>query len=88
MRIALMTFVPLSAMSPDAGAVQEKYLASVRARIEADQYPPGLKKQYKQQLENIRARVPSHEMVLIPSVGFFTSKPDNLDHPESPPHSH
>ncbi|KAI0248897.1 alcohol oxidase [Lactifluus subvellereus] len=70
MRIALMTFVPLSAMSPDAEAVQEKYLASVRARIEADEYPPGFGE------TNIKARVPSHEMVLVPSVGFFTTAPD------------
>jgi hypothetical protein len=73
-----MTFLPLSAISPDAEAVQEKYLATVRARLETDEYPPGLRKQYRLQLEHIKAKVPCHEVVLFQSVGFLIRKPDSF----------
>jgi len=65
-----MTFVPLSAISPDAQTLQEKYLASIRARIDIGDCPPGLQKQYKLQLEHIEAQIPSHEMTIMQSIGF------------------
>ncbi|KAI0283502.1 alcohol oxidase [Russula brevipes] len=67
---SLMTFVPLSAISPDAQTLQEKYLASIRARIDIGDCPPGLQKQYKLQLEHIEAQIPSHEMTVMQSIGF------------------
>jgi hypothetical protein len=82
MAVNLMTFVPLSAMSPDAEAVQETYLASVRARLEANEYPPALGKQYKLQLAHIKAQVPYHEIVLVPSYGFSGRKLDGFNHPD------
>ena len=83
-----MTFVPLSAKSPDAEAIQETYLASVRARLEANEYPPALGKQYKLQLGHIKAQAPYHEIVLVQSIGFSTRKPDNFDHPDLLTHIH
>jgi len=67
---SLMTFVPLSAISPDAEAVQEKYLAHIRARIDSGDYAPGLLKQYRLQLERIKAQSPSLEIVVFPSIGL------------------
>ncbi|KAH9957092.1 alcohol oxidase [Russula dissimulans] len=67
---SLMTFVPLSAISPDAQAVQEKYLAPIRTRINSGDYAPGLLKQYKLQLENIKAQIPGLEVLIFPSIGL------------------
>ncbi|KAF8486327.1 alcohol oxidase [Russula ochroleuca] len=60
-----LTFLPLSAISPDAQAVQEKYLSPIQARIDGGDCPPGLRKQYKLQLEQIKARTPSLEIALF-----------------------
>jgi len=68
MKPALITFVPLSAISPDAEALQEKYLTPIKARIDAEHYLPGLRKQYKLQLESIMVQAPSHEILLVPST--------------------
>jgi len=68
MKPALITFVPLFAISPDAEALQEKYLTSIKARIDSEHCLPGLRKQYKLQLESITARAPSHEILLLPST--------------------
>ena len=68
MKPALVTFVPLSAISPDAEALQEKFLNSIKARIDAEDCLPGLRKQYKLQLESITAQAPSHEILLLPSI--------------------
>jgi len=56
--------------------VQEKYLAPIRARIDSGDYTPGLPKQYKLQLENIKAQIPSLEILLFPSIGFSLRKRD------------
>jgi hypothetical protein len=78
MKSSLMTFVPLSAISPDAQTLQEKYLASIRARIDIGDCPPGLQKQYKLQLEHIEAQIPSHEMTVMQSIGFAVGKRDGF----------
>ncbi|KAH9988154.1 alcohol oxidase [Russula vinacea] len=66
-----LAFLPLSAMSSDAQAVQEKYLAPIQARIDGGDCPPGLRKQYKLQLEQIKARIPSHEIALFQFHGSW-----------------
>jgi hypothetical protein len=66
-KTSVMTFLPLSAISPDAQSVQEKYLAQIQARIDGGDCPPGLQRQYKVQLEHIKAQTPSHEIILFPS---------------------
>jgi len=66
----LLTFLPLSAISHDAQALQEKYLAPIQARIDGGDCPPGLRKQYKLQLGHIKAQAPSHEIALLPSITF------------------
>ncbi|KAH9990441.1 GMC oxidoreductase-domain-containing protein [Russula vinacea] len=66
-----LTFLPLSAFSPDAQALQEKYLAPIQARIDGGDCPPGLRKQYKLQLEQIKARIPSHEIALLHFHGWW-----------------
>ncbi|KAH9980477.1 alcohol oxidase [Russula compacta] len=71
MAFSLMTFNPLSTFSPDAQALQEKYLASIRARVDTGDCLPGLRKQYKLQLERIKAQAPSHEVVLAQMLGFW-----------------
>ena len=78
MKATMLTFVPLSALSPDAQDVQEKYLAPIQARIDAEDCPLGLRKQYKLQLEHIKARIPSHEIILLQSSGFSLGKRDSL----------
>ena len=77
MKSALLTFGPLPAFSPDAQDVQEKYLASIQARIDAEDCPPGLRKQYKLQLEHIKAGIPSHEIILLQSSGFGLGRLDS-----------
>jgi hypothetical protein len=67
-KTSVMTFLPLSAISPDAQAVQEKYLAQIQARIDGGDCPPGLRKQYEVQLERIKAQAPSHEMILYQAL--------------------
>jgi len=51
--------------------VQEKYLASIQTRIDGDDCHPGLRKQYKLQIEKIKAQTPSHEIALFQSVGIW-----------------
>jgi hypothetical protein len=83
---SILTFLPLSAISPDAQAVQEKYLSPIQARIDGGDCPPGLRKQYKLQLEQIKARTPSHEIALLQSIGMWLGKRDGLETPPSSPH--
>lgn len=64
----ILTFLPLTAISPDAQTVQEKYLAPIYSRIDSGDCPPGLRKQYKLQLDQIKAQTPSHEIALFPSI--------------------
>ncbi|KAI9439676.1 alcohol oxidase [Lactarius indigo] len=68
MAINLMSFVPLSTITPEAQALQDKYLAPIRARIDSGEYPPGLRKQYEVQLEHIKAQIPSCEFMLAQFV--------------------
>jgi len=77
MKSGLLTWVPLTALSPDAQDVQEKYLAPIQARIDAADCPPGLRKQYKLQLEHINARIPSHEIIMLSSSGFSFGERDS-----------
>ncbi|KAI0280314.1 alcohol oxidase, partial [Russula aff. rugulosa BPL654] len=69
-KASLLTFLPLSSISHDAQALQEKYLAPIQARIDGGDCPPGLRKQYKLQLGHIKAQAPSHEIALVPSIAF------------------
>ena len=85
MKHPLVAFVPLSAISPHAQALQEKYLAPIQAQIDSDDCPPGLRKQYKLQLEHIKAQSLSHEIILIQSIGFSLGEQDSLG---GPPNSH
>lgn len=88
MKHPLLAFVPLSAISPHARALQEKYLAPIQARIDSGDCPPGLRKQYKLQLELIEAQSPSHEILLYQSIGFSLREQDSLHGlPNSPHHS-
>jgi hypothetical protein len=70
----LVAFAPLSAISPEAQALQDKYLASIRARIDSGSCPPGLRKQYELQLEYIKAKIPSCEVMLVPAFSFIRRK--------------
>lgn len=70
----LLAFAPLSAISPEAQALQDKYLASIRARIDSGSCPAGLRKQYELQLEHIKAQIPSCEVMLVPAFSFFRRK--------------
>jgi hypothetical protein len=76
MKATLLTFVPLPALSPNAQDTQEKYLAPIQARIDAEDCPPGLRKQHRLQLEHIKAQIPSHEIILVQSSGFSLGKRD------------
>ena len=86
LKSSILTFSPLSAISPDAKAVQEKYLAPIRARIDRGDCPPGLRKQYELQLENIKAQTPSHEIALVQSIGMWSGERDILGNPPSSPY--
>jgi hypothetical protein len=70
----LLAFAPLSAISPEAQAIQDKYLASIRARVDSGSCPPGLRKQYELQLEYIKDEIPSCEVMLMPAFSFFKRK--------------
>ena len=70
----LLTFAPLSSITPEAQALQDKYLASIRARIDSGSYPPGLRKQYELQLEHIKAQLPSCELMLVPAFSMVKRK--------------
>jgi len=74
----LLTFLPLSAISSDAQALQEKYLAQIQARIDGGYCPPGLQKQYKLQIEHIKVQAPSHEIALLPSILFSLGEQGSL----------
>jgi hypothetical protein len=87
-KASLLTFLPLSAISHDAQAPQEKYLAPIQARIDGGDCPPGLRKQYKLQLAHIKAQAPSHEIVLLPSITFSLGKRDSLGNSPSPADPH
>jgi hypothetical protein len=82
-----LTFLPLSAISPDAQAVQEKYLSPIQARIDGGDCPPGLRKQYKLQLEQIKARTPSLEIALFQFNPRWLGKCD-VGSPHSSTHPH
>ena len=83
-KASLLTFLPLSAISHDAQAIQEKYLAPIQARIDRIDCPPGLRKQYKLQLEHLKAQSPIHEIALLPSIAFSLGERDSLGNPSSP----
>jgi hypothetical protein len=82
-----LTFLPLPAISPDAQAVQEKYLALIQARIDGGDCLPGLRKQYKVQLEQIKAQAPSHEVIFFQSFGWSGER-DRLGIARSFPYPH
>ena len=86
LKSSILTFSPLSAISPDAQTVQEKYLAPIRACIDRGDCPPGLRKQYELQLENIKAQTPSHEIALVQSIGMWSGERDSLGNPPSSPY--
>jgi hypothetical protein len=87
-KASLLAFLPLSAISHDAQALQEKYLASIQARIDGGDCPPGLWKQYKLQLGHIKAQAPSHEIALLPSIAFSLGERDSLGNPPGPSDPH
>lgn len=87
-KASLLTFLPLSSISRDAQALQEKYLAPIQARIDGSDCPPGLRKQYKLQLEHIKAQAPSHEICLLPSIAFSLGERDGLGNSLSPVDHH
>ena len=68
--------------------MQEKYLAPIQARIDDGDCPLGLRKQYKLQLERIKARTPSHEIALFQSIGMWLGKRDDFRTPPSSTHPH
>ena len=80
-KASLLTFLPLSEISRDAQALQEKYLSPIQARADDGDCPPGLRKQYKLQLEHIKAQAPGHEIILLPSIAFSLGERDNLENP-------
>lgn len=77
-KASLLAFLPLSAISHDAQALQDKYLTPIRARINGGDCPAGLRKQYRLQLEHIKAQAPSHEVLLLPCIAFSLSERDSL----------
>ncbi len=87
---SFLAFLPLSAISPDVRVLQEKYLAHIQARIDGGESLPGLRKQYELQLDQIKAQVPSHEILLFPCISaalgernsFELRNPINSPHPE------
>jgi hypothetical protein len=70
----VMSFAPLSTFTSEAQALQDKYLASIRARIDSGSYPSGLRKQYEVQLEHVEAQLPSCELILVPAYGIVKRK--------------
>lgn len=82
-KASLLAFLPLSAISHDAEALQQKYLAPIRARINGGDCPAGLRKQYGLQLEHIKAQAPSHEVLLLPCIAFSLGERDSLGNPHS-----
>ena len=83
-KASLLTFLPLSAISHDAQALQEKYLSPIQARIDDGDCPPGLRKQYKLQLEHSKAQAPGHEIILLPSIAFSLGERHSLGNPPVP----
>ena len=79
MAINLMSFAPLSNFTPEARALQDKYLASIRARIDSGSYTPGLRKQYEVQLEHIKAQIPSCEVMFVQAYSTVRRKPKQND---------
>ena len=87
-KASLLTFLPLSTISHDAQAIQEKYLAPIQTRVDGSDYPPALRKQYKLQLEHIKAQAPSHEIILLPSIAFSLGERHSLGNRPSPADPH
>lgn len=85
---SILTFLPLSAISPDAQAMQEKYLAPIHAVIDGGNCPPGLRKQYELQLENIKQQRPCHEIALVQSIGMWSGERDSFVNQPSSSHVH
>ena len=50
--------------------LEEKYVELIQARIDGEDFPLGLRKQYELQLEQIKAQAPSLELLLFPCIGF------------------
>jgi len=71
-----ISFSPLSALTPESQALQDKYLAPLRARMDSGSYPPGLRKQYEVQLEHLRSQVPSCEVLMAQSFSLSARKRD------------
>lgn len=72
MTSSCMTFVPLAAISPEEESLHKNLKESIRAGIAANECPPALQKQLQIQLDRIRDKEPSCELVLAPG---FTSQP-------------
>jgi hypothetical protein len=87
-KASLLTFLPLSAVSHDAQALQERYLAPIRARIDGGDCPPALRKQYKLQLGHLKAQAPSHEIALLPSIAFSLGERDSFENTTCPADPH
>ena len=62
-----LTFVPLQSICSGASELQKAVTSTIRAGIENDVYPPGLKKQYELQLRHLEEQVPSLEIMLAPA---------------------
>lgn len=67
------TFAPLSAMSPDASAIQAALISDIEAGISKNRYSTGLKKQYENQLQHIRSGAPSCEVLGFPGFKSLLS---------------
>ncbi|KAI0314824.1 alcohol oxidase [Amylostereum chailletii] len=77
MATTCMTFVPLSSISPDAEALQQRKLeADITARIKSGEYSPALEKQLTVQLEHIKAQEPTCELVLANRFSTFPKLPE------------
>ncbi|EIM79982.1 alcohol oxidase [Stereum hirsutum FP-91666 SS1] len=73
-----MTFVPLASISSNSQALQQRLYDSIEAGIVAKKFSSALQKQFKVQLEHIKAQDPSCELVLTQAC---SSKP-NLPEPK------
>ncbi|KAF9475239.1 alcohol oxidase [Pholiota conissans] len=66
----VMSFLPLSTVSPDAETLHQDLKKTINEGITTGRYSPALQKQFKLQLENIDGGHPNTEMVLV--QGFVT----------------
>lgn len=69
-----MTFVPLASISSNSLALQQRLYDSIEAGIVAKKFSPALQKQFKVQLEHIKAQDPSCELVLTQACSSKPSK--------------